>query len=57
MNLEGFRVDRARLEARYGEQSDESDVTRGARHDGRASGTHWISGDRTVVGDPYENRS
>ena len=43
MNLEGFRVDRPRLEARYGESSAESeaggrrdeDGARGARQDGR----------------------
>jgi flagellar biosynthesis protein FlhF len=57
MNLEGFRVDRPRLEARYGELSDESDGARGARLDGRAAGTHRAAGDRTTAVDPYENRS
>jgi flagellar biosynthesis protein FlhF len=65
MNLEGFRVDRPRLEARYGEGPEESeggryrdaDGARGARFDSRAARGPRVDRDLKVARDPQDDRS
>jgi len=52
MNLEGFRVDRPRLEARYGEGAEETREARAARVDGRVErGPRAVARDSKVVRD------
>ena len=56
MNLEGFHVDRPRLEARYGEGAESSGGTRDARSDSRAARDLAGDRDQNTARDPMTAR-